>query len=86
VAPPLAQLPEAQTKADAQPAEVAPVPGTRTAERAKSTKMAERAKPAVKKKVVKFTHRRGSHGDYAQYDAWGWPGGGWGGWGGGYRF
>jgi trans-aconitate methyltransferase len=31
-------------------------------------------------------HRRSFHGDYAQYDAWGWPDSGWGGWGGGYRF
>jgi hypothetical protein len=68
------------------PAEIAPVPGTRAAERAKSTKMAERAKPVVKKKVVHFAHRRSFHGDYAQYDTWGWPGSGWGGWGGGYRF
>jgi hypothetical protein len=81
-----AQLPEAQTKADALPAEIAPVPGTRAAERAKSTKMAERAKPVVKKKVVHFAHRRSVHGDYAQYNAWGWPSSGWGGWGGGYRF
>jgi hypothetical protein len=81
VAAPLAaaEVPEAQTKADALPAEAA-------AERAKSTKIAERAKPVVKKKVVHFAHRRSFHGDYAQYNAWGWPGSGWGGWGGGYRF
>jgi hypothetical protein len=48
--------------------------------------MAERAKPVMKKKVVRFAHRRSFHGDYAQYDAWGWPASGWGGWGGGYRF
>jgi hypothetical protein len=81
-----AQLPEVQTKADALPAEIAPVPGTRAAERAKSTKMAERAKPVVKKKIVHFAHRRSFHGDYAQYNAWGWPSSGWGGWGGSYRF
>ena len=81
-----AEVPEAQAKADALPAEVAPVPGTRAAERAKSTKMAERAKPVTKKKVVHFAHRRSSHSDYAQYNAWGWPSSGWGSWGGGYRF
>ena len=88
VAAPLAaaEVPEAQTNADALPAEIAPLPGTRAAERAKSTKMAERAKPVTKKKVVHFAHRRSSHSDYAQYNAWGWPSSGWGGWGGGYRF
>jgi len=88
VAAPLAtaEVPEAQTKADALTTEPAPAPAARAAERAKSTKMAERAKPVMKKKVVHFAHRRSFHGDYAQYDAWGWPAGGWGGWGGGYRF
>ena len=88
VAAPLAaaEVPEAQTNADALPAEAAPAPAARAPERAKSTKLAERAKPVVKKKVVHFAHRRSFHGDYAQYNAWGWPGGGWGGWGGGYRF
>jgi hypothetical protein len=45
VAAPLAaaEVPEAQTNADALPAEITPLPGTRVAERAKSTKMAERA-------------------------------------------
>jgi hypothetical protein len=87
VAAPLAaaEVPEAQTNAYALPAEIAPLPGTRAAERAK-TKMAERAKPVMKKKVVHFGHRRSSHGDYAQYNAWGWPSSGWGGWGGAYRF
>ena len=88
VAAPLAaaEVPEAQTKADALTTEPAPAPAARAAERAKSTKMAERAKPVMKKKVVRFAHRRSFHGDYAQYDAWGWPASGWGGWGGGYRF
>ena len=88
VAAPLAaaEVPEGQTKADALPTELAPGPGAKAAERAKSTKMAERAKPVMKKKVVHFAHRRSFHGDYAQYNAWGWPSSGWGGWGGGYRF
>jgi hypothetical protein len=88
VAAPLAaaEVPEAQAKADALPAEAARVSGARAAERAKSTKMAERAKPVVKKKVEHFAHRRSFHGDYAQYNAWGWSGSGWGSWGGGYRF
>ena len=78
-----AEVPEAQAKADALPAELAPGPDPKAAERATSTKM---AKPVVKKKVVHFAHRRSFHGDYAQYNAWGWPSSGWGGWGGGYRF
>jgi len=84
VAAPLAaaEVPEAQIKADALPAEAAPVPAARAAER---TKFAEKAKPVVKKKVVHFAHRRSVHGDYAQYNAWGWPSSGWGGWGGGYE-
>jgi hypothetical protein len=88
VAAPLAaaEVPEAQTNADALPAEIAPLPGTRVAERAKSAKMAERARPVTKKKVVHFAHRRSSHGDYAQYNPWGWPSSGGGGWGGDYRF
>ena len=81
-----AEVPEAQTTADALTTEAAPAPAARAAERAKSTKMAERTRPGMKKKVVHFAHRRSSHGDYAQYNAWGWPSGGWGGWGGAYRF
>ena len=83
------EVPESQTKADALPAEAAPAPAARTAEQTKSTRMAQRAKPVVKKKVVHFAQRRSSHRDYAQYNAWGWPSSGWGswgGWGGGYRF
>jgi hypothetical protein len=82
VAAPLAaaEVPEAQTKADALPAEAAPVRAVRSAER---TKSAERAKQVVKKKVMHFARRRSVHGDYAQYNAWGWPSGGW---GGSYRF
>jgi hypothetical protein len=85
-APLAAEVPEAQTKADAPTTKAAPSPAARAAERAKSTKMAERAKPVMKKKVVHFANRRRFHGDYAQYDAWGWPASGWGAWGGGYRF
>ena len=81
-----AEVPESQTQADALPAEAAPAPAARAAEQTKSTRMAQRAKPVVKKKVVHFAHRRSFHGDYAQYNAWGWPGSSWGGWGGGYRF
>jgi hypothetical protein len=84
-----AEVPESQTQADALPAEAAPAPAARAAEQTKSTRMAQRAKPVVKKKVVHFAQRRSSHRDYAQYNAWGWPSSGWGswgGWGGGYRF
>ena len=81
-----AEVPESQTKADALPAEAAPAPAARAAEQTKSTRMAQRAKPVVKKKVVHFAQRRSSHRDYAQYNAWGWPSSGWGSWGGGYRF
>jgi hypothetical protein len=80
-----AEAPEAQTKAGALPAEAAPAPATRVPD-AKSTKMSERPKPVTKRKVVHFAHRRSLHRDYAQYNAWSWPGSGWGGWGGGYRF
>ena len=50
VAAPLAtaEVPEAQTKANALTTEAAPAPAARAAERAKSTKMAERAKPVMK--------------------------------------
>jgi hypothetical protein len=81
-----AEVPESQTQADALPAEAAPAPAARAAEQTKSTRMAQRAKPVVKKKVVHFAQRRSSHRDYAQYNAWGWPSSGWGSWGGGYRF
>jgi hypothetical protein len=80
-----AEVPESKTQADALPAEAAPAPAARAAEQTKSTRMAQRAKPVVKK-VVHFAQRRSSHRDYAQYNAWGWPSSGWGGWGGGYRF
>jgi hypothetical protein len=58
-------------------AEAAPAP---------TTKMAERRKPIVKRKVVQVAHRRSFHGAYAQSNGWGWPGGGWGGQGPGFRF
>jgi hypothetical protein len=82
------EVPESQTKADALLAEAAPAPAARAAEQTKSTRMAQRGKPVVKK-VVHFAQRRSSHRDYAQSNGWGWPSSGWGswgGWGGGYRF
>jgi hypothetical protein len=86
---PQTEVPESQTKADALPAEAAPAPAARAAEQTKSTRMAQRGKPVVKKKVVHFAQRRSSHRDYAQSNGWGWPSSGWGswgGWGGGYHF
>ena len=44
-----AEVPESQTQADALPAEAAPAPAARAAEQTKSTRMAQRAKPVVKK-------------------------------------
>jgi hypothetical protein len=74
----VADVPDAEAKADALPGETAPA--------AKATeKTAEKPKVVAKKKVV--VHRqRNFNGAYAQYNGWGWPGGGgggWGGWGGG---
>jgi hypothetical protein len=76
----VADIPEAQT--------AAPAPTTKEAEKPKSTRMAVKSKPVVKK-VVRVAHHRSFHGAYAQNNGWGWFGGGWGGWGGqggGYRF
>jgi hypothetical protein len=63
------------------PAEAAPAPTTKIAEKPKPTGVAEKPKPVAKK--VRVAHRRSFHGTYAQYNGWSWPGGGW---GGGYRF
>ena len=63
------------------PAEAAPAPTTKMAEKPKPTRVAEKPKPVAKK--VRVAHRRSFHGTYAQYNGWSWPGGGW---GGGYRF
>ena len=82
------QQPEAV--APAEPLAVADVPEAQTAapaaEKPKSTKVAVKLKPVVKKKVVRVAHHRSFHGAYAQSNGWGWFGGGWGGQGGGYRF
>ena len=74
----VADVPEAQT--------AAPAPITNEAEKPKSTKVAIKLKPVVKKKVVRVARHRSFHGAYAQSNGWGWFGGGWGGQGAGYRF
>jgi hypothetical protein len=66
----VADVPEAQTKPDALPSEAAPAP---------ITKMTEKPKPVVKKRVEQVAHRSSFRGGYAQ------PGGGWGGQGSSYR-
>jgi hypothetical protein len=65
---------DVQAKTDGLTAEAAP---------ALTTKVAEKPKPVVKKKVVRVAHHRSFSGAYAQYNGWGWPVGGW---GRGYRF
>jgi len=79
----VADVPDVQTKTDGLPAEAAPAPTTKVVEKSKPTRVAEKPKPVVKKKVVRVAHHRSFHGTYAQYSGWGWLGGGW---GGGYRF
>jgi hypothetical protein len=68
----VADIPDAEAKADALP----PDP-------ASAAKPAEKPKAVVVKKKVVVHHQRGFTGAYAQYGGWG----GWGGWGGfgGYR-
>jgi hypothetical protein len=72
----VADIRDAEAKADALPPDPAPPA---------AAKPAEKPKVVVKKKVVVQHHQRGVNGAYAQYGGWGgWPGGGWGGYG-GYR-
>jgi hypothetical protein len=78
----IADDPDAQTKPQALPAEASPRPTTKVAEQP-PIRVAEKPKPVMMKKVVRVAHRRSFHSAYAQYNSWGWPGGGW---GGGYRF
>jgi hypothetical protein len=70
----LAEIPDAEAKADAPPAKpaiaAAAKSGNRPSDRPRVVAMA-------KKKVVRVEHHQRSHPTYAQY------GGGWGGWGGG---
>jgi hypothetical protein len=71
----VADIPDAEAKADALPPDPAP-----------AAKPTEKPKAVVKKKVV-VHHQRGFNGAYAQYGGWaGWSGGGWGGFGGYRRF
>jgi hypothetical protein len=74
----VAEIPDAEAKADALPPDPAPPA---------AAKPAEKPKVVVKKRVVVQHHQRGFNGAYAQYGGWGgWPGGGWGGFGGYRRF
>jgi hypothetical protein len=71
VAPPAgADIPDVLTKTDGLPAEAAPAPITKVAEKPTPTRVAEKPKPIVKK-VGWIAHRRSSHRAYAQYNGWG---------------
>jgi hypothetical protein len=72
----VADVGDAQAKADPPAAETAPAP----ARAASPVKVAEKPRPVVKKRVAHVEHRRSFGGAYAQYGGWG----GWGGWGGGW--
>jgi hypothetical protein len=74
-APPLADIPEAQAKADppAEPAAAAPAARTRPVGR-----LVERPRAPVRQRVVRVVHHRSYSGVYAQYGGWGGWGGGWG--------
>ena len=73
----VADIPDAEAKADALPPDPAPP---------SAAKPAEKPKVVAKKRVVVQHHQRGFNGAYAQYGGWGgWPGGGGCGGFGGYR-
>jgi hypothetical protein len=74
-APPLADIPDAQAKADppAEPAAVAPAARTRPVGR-----LVERLRAPVRQRVVRVVHHRSYSGAYAQYGGWAGWGGGWG--------
>ncbi len=67
----VADIPDAEAKADALPPD--PAPAAKAAE-----KPTEKPKAVAKKKVVVVHHQRSFGGAYAQYGGWG----GWGSWGG----
>jgi hypothetical protein len=74
-APSLADIADAQAKADppAEPAAVAPAARTRPVGR-----LVERPRAPVRQRVVRVVHHRSFSGAYAQYGGWGGWGGGWG--------
>jgi hypothetical protein len=76
----VADIPDAEAKADALPPDPPPAPA--------AAKPAEKPRMVVaKRKVVVQHHQRSFSGAYAQYGGWGgWGGGGWGGFGGYRRF
>jgi hypothetical protein len=72
---PLADIPDAQAKADppAEPAAVAPAARTRPVGR-----LVERLRAPVRQRVVRVVHHRSYSGAYAEYGGWAGWGGGWG--------
>jgi hypothetical protein len=73
-APPLADIPDAQAKAD-PPAEPAVAPAARTKP---VGRLVEGLRAPVRQRVVRVVHHRSYSGAYAQYGGWGGWGGGWG--------
>jgi hypothetical protein len=71
-APPLAEIPDAQAKAD-PPAEAAAAARTKPV-----GGLFERLRAPVRQRVVRVVHHRSYSGAYAQYGGWGGWGGGWG--------
>jgi hypothetical protein len=73
-APPLADIPDAQAKAD-PPAEPAVAPAARTKP---VGRLVEGLRAPVRQRVLRVVHHRSYSGAYAQYGGWGGWGGGWG--------
>jgi hypothetical protein len=75
--PRIAEIPEAQAKAEALPPESASVVAANLAEKSRAGVVVKKT-VVVKKKVVHVEHHQHSYsGAYVQNGGWGWPGGGW---------
>jgi hypothetical protein len=73
----LAEIPDAQAKADTQPPQPAPGGAAKSADKSRAVLVVRKAM-VVQKKTVQVEHRQRSHsGAYVQNGGWSWPSGGW---------
>jgi hypothetical protein len=73
----VAEIPDAQAKANTLPPEPAPAGAAQLADKSRAARVVKKAM-VVQKKAVQVEHRQRSHsGTYVQNGGWGWPSGGW---------
>lgn len=73
----VAEIPDAQAKADTLPPQPAPRGAAKSADKSRAVLVVRKAM-VVQKKAVQVEHRQRSHsGAYVQNGGWSWPSGGW---------